>query len=80
MVLTDPLNPASQAASPCIMSALAIVWEGRAGGEDMAERNDGVSKAEVRHRGSRACSCLALREVSVGFLFYFFLFFFCLLA
>lgn len=31
--------------------------------------NNGVSKAEVRHRGNAASSCLALGEVSVGFLF-----------
>lgn len=34
MVLTDTLNSASQAESPCIVSALAMRWEGRAGGGD----------------------------------------------
>lgn len=72
MALTDPLNSASRDGSPCIMSAPAMRWEGRAGGEDTAELNDGVSKAEVKHGGSRASSCLALREVSVGFLWSFF--------
>lgn len=67
MVLTDTLNSASQAESPCIVSALAMRWEGRAGGGDTAEVNDGVSKAEVRHKGSRASSCLTLREVGVVF-------------
>lgn len=68
MMLADPLNSASHLGSPCIMLALAMRWEGRAGGEDTAELNDGVSKAEVGHRGSRASGCLAWIEVSDGFL------------